>query len=494
VRLEGLTAAGMFGRRFALSSAAALAVTAVRCAAPWAQGDAVAWPVHVRFDASPAQLTVEVRPAPGWEAERLLLGDERGLPYLRDVRAGARALPITGEGVDPPGGRVPGGYRYAIDLESMLESRDRSLARRTENAILTDWSQWLLLPADLPAHHTAIVRFEADAGQQAFCAFPPRDGAIELGLFHLRQGVHVVFGECETLRFEVPTHPMLGAGRPDCRIGVAITTEFPRADRTVIHDWIEETLQLPLYLWGGAPMEQALITVLPGSRGSQAVFGRVLPSSAPTLQVYTGRRFSRDSIRRDWVLLHEMLHLGFPPVLPGAKWLDEGLATYLDPLLRYRAGWIEEASLWGEFVRGLPRGLETLEELSLAEARGIDPTYWGGALFCFLADRMAREETGGRRGIEDGLRYLLREGVTITGPRRSLEDLLEIMDAGIEVPVMTRLARRHVSAHAALDLDGVFAELGVERRGRSAVLSEDRPGSNLRHWIAEGGPASATSR
>jgi predicted metalloprotease with PDZ domain len=54
-----------------------------------------------------------------------------------------------------------------------------------------------------------------------------------------------------------------------------------------------------------------------------------------------------DDLRADWVLAHELFHLGVPS-MPGGAWLDEGLATYYEPVLRTRAGLVSEMATWTE--------------------------------------------------------------------------------------------------------------------------------------------------
>lgn len=45
-----------------------------------------------------------------------------------------------------------------------------------------------------------------------------------------------------------------------------------------------------------------------------------------------------EALQRDWVLVHELFHLGVPSFWRERRWLDEGLATYCEAVLRTRAG------------------------------------------------------------------------------------------------------------------------------------------------------------
>ena len=104
----------------------------------------------------------------------------------------------------------------------------------------------------------------------------------------------------------------------------------------------------------------------------------------------------------DWVLTHEMVHLAFPSVPEEHHWIEEGSATYIEPIARARAGDLTPEKVWGDLVDGLPQGLPQPGDRGLDFTPTWGRTYWGGALFCLLADieirkRTANQEGSGRR-------------------------------------------------------------------------------------------------
>ena len=55
--------------------------------------------------------------------------------------------------------------------------------------------------------------------------------------------------------------------------------------------------------------------------------------------------------------MHELTHLAFPSVPARHRWIEEGLATYVEPIARAQAGLLDHATAWSELRRGLPKGL-----------------------------------------------------------------------------------------------------------------------------------------
>ena len=148
--------------------------------------------------------------------------------------------------------------------------------------------------------------------------------------------------------------------------------------------------------YGTFPVARAQVIVLPGGRRPVG-FGTTLGNGGASIIVWLGRGATRAHLERDWVLVHEMTHLGFPNVPRAQHWMEEGLATYVEPIARARAGILADAEVWRGLVQGLPNGQPRAGENGFDRTRRWGALYWGGALFWFLADLEIRERTGGRR-------------------------------------------------------------------------------------------------
>jgi hypothetical protein len=117
--------------------------------------------------------------------------------------------------------------------------------------------------------------------------------------------------------------------------------------------------------------------------------------------------------------------------------------------------------------------------------RGLDHTptwartYWGGALFCFVADLELRRQSRGRIELRDALRGILAAGGNIN-QSWSIERALRIGDEATGGSVLGELYRRMKDAPVDIDLDRIWRELGVTdvhgsiRYDDAALLSELR--------------------
>jgi hypothetical protein len=52
-----------------------------------------------------------------------------------------------------------------------------------------------------------------------------------------------------------------------------------------------------------------------------------------------------------------MVHLAFPSVPQNHHWIEEGLATYVEPIARARGGNLTAEKIWVDMVEGMPQGL-----------------------------------------------------------------------------------------------------------------------------------------
>src|SRR5262249_1538043 len=152
-------------------------------------------------------------------------------------------------------------------------------------------------------------------------------------------------------------------------------------------------------------------------------------------------------------------------------WLEEGIATYVEPLARARAGHLSDEAVWSGLVLGLPNGLPQAGDHGLDDTHTWGRTYWGGALFCLLADLEIRQRTGGKRSLDDALRGMLASGGNIA-VRWELSRALEAGDSATGVPVLADLHRRMGSEPYPVDLTALWKKLGVSLAGKRVVFDD----------------------
>jgi hypothetical protein len=108
-----------------------------------------------------------------------------------------------------------------------------------------------------------------------------------------------------------------------------------------------------------------------------------------------------------------MVHLALPSVADKHHWIEEGIATYVEPIARVEAGNLDVETVWLELVEGLPQGLPQSGDAGLDYTHTWGRTYWGGALFCLLADLEIRRATANKFGLRDALRAIVSAGGNI---------------------------------------------------------------------------------
>ncbi len=212
--------------------------------------------------------------------------------------------------------------------------------------------------------------------------------------------------------------------------------------------------------------------------------GRTIGWNGAKITIAVGRASTPGDFADDWVLTHEMVHLAFPSVAEEHHWIEEGSATYIEPIARARAGDLTPEKVWGDLVRGLPQGLPEPGDRGLDFTPTWGRTYWGGAIYCLLADIEIRKRTGNKKGLEDALRAILNAGGTIESDW-PLARALEIGDRAIGVPVLRELYARMKAAPAPVDLPALWSELGIARQNDRIKFNAAAPLASIREAITK---------
>jgi len=192
-------------------------------------------------------------------------------------------------------------------------------------------------------------------------------------------------------------------------------------------------------------------------------------------------------LRRDWVAVHELVHLAMPPVAAGDAWFSEGWATYLTEVLKARAGLQGEREAWNELAGGFESGARSRGGLALREESAkmhgrhtYHRVYWAGAAMAFLADEELRRTTDGRLRLDDALRELRRLERTDRGTVPA-EEQMERLDAWLGRPLFAPLAARALASNGFPPVEEALARLGVHPGPAGEVVLDDAaPGAAIR--------------
>jgi hypothetical protein len=178
-------------------------------------------------------------------------------------------------------------------------------------------------------------------------------------------------------------------------------------------------------------------------------------------------------------MTHEMVHLAQPELDGRHAWMQEGMATYVEPIARVQGGQLDAAEIWRDMVRDMPRGLPAAGDRGLDNTHTWGRTYWGGAMFFLLADVGIREHTGNRAGLQQALRAMLdRRGKPI-----GLRELFAIGDRTTGTNVLADLYDKMGSAAVTPDLEDLWRRLGVQRIDDGIRFDEAAPLAQVRKAI-----------
>jgi len=176
------------------------------------------------------------------------------------------------------------------------------------------------------------------------------------------------------------------------------------------------------------------------------------------------------------------VHTAMPQLDDNHHWLEEGLATYVEPIARVQHGVLSEESVWTDMLRDMPKGKPLSGDRGLDRTHTWARTYWGGAMFYFVADVRIRQQTNNRKGLQDALQAVVASGQTIAIDATP-EAVFAFADKSVGVSVMLPLYQQ-VSEHAVPeDLNALWTALGVRSDGSGVVYNDQAPLASVRKAI-----------
>lgn len=352
--------------------------------------------------------------------------------------------------------------RYRYRLRDAAKSLDDLDVASEEGAVVeAPPSTWLLAPT---RREGGRLRFRVETTADTSFhtgVFRARgvDRAWDIALADLWTAPYSVFGPLRSQALE--EHGLLD---------LAIVPGTLRLGDDALATWTRTAARSVASYFGSFPLPEALVVLVP-ARGSWVGEGKTLSGGGGSIFLRVGETASAAKLREDWVLVHEMVHLAFPSVAREHDWAEEGLATYVEPIARARAGQVSPESAWFGLVEGLPKGLPLADDRGLDRTPTWGRTYWGGALFYLLADIDLRKRSSGRLGLEHALRGILASGGNNTR-RWTLEETFDAGDAATGLPVLRELHAAMGTAPYPVDLAALWRDLGVVR-ARATVRFDD---------------------
>jgi hypothetical protein len=273
------------------------------------------------------------------------------------------------------------------------------------------------------------------------------------------------------------------------RLLISYSDDITGRDREKLRTWLDSVTAAMLLL-NGEPARPALRIVLdayPSSRGP-VPFAQILRRSPEGVKFYVNPRLPLDDFIRDWTAYHELTHLYIPYPGQADVWFSEGLASYYQNVIQYRAGLLTEAQAWQKLVNGFERGRKddrdtdlNLTELSkrLRERYAFMRVYWSGALYFLEADMLLRAATKNTQSTDTVLRDF---GICCLNQQRRWtgREIAAEFDRLSGTDIFTRLFPRYASSTGVPDYKALLARAGVKLvDGKIVIDAGNRPSHAL---------------
>lgn len=433
-------------------------------AAAWAQ-------VEYRLQVDLARDWLLVRACGGEDGSLVLAGAAgAGAALVRVGRDDGGTVRRDGARIVAPDWPAGGCLDYAIDLQVAAAPGDQARGESSADGtwvLAPDAWLWRQRPAttarlriDLPEGWQASVPWSPDGADARSWTLPAATGSAP---------ARTAFGRMARDRVD------LAGGRVE--IAVLAPPESALATRLIA--WQRSVARLPLHLFGRMPVPHTQVLVRPMAGGGDPVpWAQSRRGGGVALDFRVDPDASADALASDWTAAHEYGHLFHPWLGADGSWLAEGLASYLQNVLRARAGAIAPGQAWQGLHAGLARGRAapsgpTLEQAArrLRQERNYMRVYWSGAAFWLEADIALRQASRGRLSLDAGLDHFARCCLPQSRTWTAAQFVAEL-DRGLGVSVLVPLFDRYRVATAFPDLDAAWSALGLD-----PVSGEPRAGS-----------------
>jgi hypothetical protein len=271
--------------------------------------------------------------------------------------------------------------------------------------------------------------------------------------------------------------------------GAMVQVDFSAGDLDLSRDevvkWVQTSARSVAMFYGRFPIPRMRVLIEPIAGGSDSIHGTTwggIGGFSGLTRIRLGQHVSEDDLQTDWVMTHELVHTALPDLDEDQHWMEEGLATYIEPIARAGSGRLPPAKVWGEYLHEMQYGEPESNDRGLNRMHSWGRTYWGGALFCLSADVAIRQKTGNRKGLEDALRAIVESGGTIDKDW-PLSRALSIGDRATGTTVLTDMYAKWSVEPVQVDLPALWKQLGVSESKEGVKLDAVAPLAAIRDAI-----------
>jgi len=265
------------------------------------------------------------------------------------------------------------------------------------------------------------------------------------------------------------------------KLDVTIEAGELKVSQAELLQWVKSAAEAVGAYYGRYPVPHVQLRIIP-INGSGVKHGQTFGYDGGLIKIRVGKETETRELANDWMLTHEMVHLSFPSMADEHHWIEEGIAVYVEPIARIQAKQMSAEQMWADLARDMPKGEPQEGDRGIDHTHTWGRTYWGGALFCFVADVEIRRRTENKKGLQDALRGILTAGGDITRDWE-LGEAFKVGDRATGTTVLGDLYAKWKDAPVQVDLGALWKELGVTPDGKNVRLADDAPLAAVRRAI-----------
>jgi len=259
------------------------------------------------------------------------------------------------------------------------------------SAVVLSQTQWLWRPEPFPRQLSTSVRFTVPGSGQVSLSWPDSNGAYRPSRDAFFVETFGVFGVFDRQEFSVA-----GTRLEIARLGGAPLDGD-------IRRWLSRAVQTTASVAGRFPRDRLQFVIVPvDGGGADVAFGMVRRGGGSSILLLPSVAARVADLEADWVAIHELSHLWLPRLYAKDRWLSEGVATYLQEMLRARCGLQSSDRAWTRIREGFERGRRSGSDRPLSdESRTMNRTgeyqrvYWAGTAFALEIDLRLRRLSNG---------------------------------------------------------------------------------------------------
>jgi hypothetical protein len=255
--------------------------------------------------------------------------------------------------------------------------------------------------------------------------------------------------------------------------------------RDAVLAWITNAANAVSEYFGHFPVQHPRVVVRPTDGRGGASHGTTFGGRGGFTRISVGQATTEKQLDDDWMMTHEFIHMAFPDLSNESDqhhWMEEGMATYIEPIARAQIGRMTNERVWGDFARDMPQGLPQAGDRGLDRTPTWGRTYWGGSIFWLLADVRIRGATHNQKGLQDAMRGILEAGGNITEDW-TVERVVEVGDRATGTTVLADLYKQMKTTAVHTDLDDLWRRLGVQVKNGAVTFDDRAPLAEIRKAI-----------